>query len=141
MTRVLATISAAALLAGLACSTAQCQQGGEVYLGGFMLLRIRSAAGGYTAEQRVNALQSRANGLLQLGAGIPKIYTMRAGKDYNVYTDRALFITVTEVDARANRTTTQKLAAIWANRLRTILPQATPEKHSLTEFVSSSTSP
>ncbi len=128
MVRILATISALILLIALTGSIAQSQQDGTVYLGGFMLLRMRTPAGGFSAEQRAAALQMRANALLQLGKGIPKVTTVRAGKDVNILTDRNLFVTVTQADARANRTTVDKLAAIWANRLRTILPQATPEK-------------
>lgn len=128
MIRILATLSALVLLVGLTCSIALSQQDGTVYLGGFMLLRMRTPAGGFSAEQRAAALQMRANALLQLGKGIPRVTTVRTGKDVNIFTDRNLFVTVTQADARANHTTTDKLAAIWASRLRTILPQATPEK-------------
>ncbi len=128
MIRILATLSALVLLVGLTASVAHSQQDGTVYLGGFMLLRMRTTAGGFSAEQRAAALQMRANALLQLGKGIPRVTTMRAGKDVNILTDRDLFVTVTESDARANRTTTDKLAAMWAHRLRAILPQATPDK-------------
>ena len=126
--RILMIVCAAALLASIASSPALCEEEGTVYLGGFMLLRIRTGAGGFSAAQRVNALQTRANALLELGKGIPKITTVRTGKDVNVYAGRSLFVTVTQADARSNRTTTDRLAAIWAQRLRTILPQATPEK-------------
>ena len=38
-------------------------------------------------------------------------------------------MTVTAADGKASSTTAVKLAGIWAQRLRTILPQATPEQH------------
>lgn len=127
--KILTIVCAAVLLVAIVSSSALCAEEDTVYLGGFMLLRIRTAAGGFSAAQRVNALQSRANNLLELGKGIPKITTVRVGKDVNIYTGRSLFITVTQADARSNHTTTDGLAATWAQRLRTILPQATPEKH------------
>lgn len=128
MKRLVAIAAVTVLLATLACSIARAQGMGEVYLGGFLLLRVRCAAGGYTVDQRVSALQMRANDLLQLGRGIAIVSVKKSGKDACIYSDADLFMTVTPADARASGTTTESLARTWAQRLRTILPQATPEK-------------
>jgi hypothetical protein len=126
--RLIAIAAVTIVLATLACSIARCEGSGEVYLGGFLLLRIRCAAGGYTVDQRVSALQMRANDLLELGKRTSAVTVKRSGADACIYADRTLFLTVTSADAQANGTTPESLANTWAQRLRTILPQATPEK-------------
>ncbi len=117
------------MLATIVSSVAQCQQCGEVWLTNFLLLRIRCAAGGCSVEQRADAIQQRANDLLALGKGIPQVTVKKTGADANIYTNKCLFMTVTAADGKAANTTAVKLANTWAQRLRTILPQATPEIH------------
>lgn len=129
MKRVLAIAVSVIMLAAIASSIAQCEQSGEVWLTNFLLLRIRCAAGGCSAVQRADAIQQRANDLLALGKGIPKVTVKKSGADANIYTNKTLFMTVTAADGKTAKTTSVKLANIWAQRLRTILPQATPEKH------------
>lgn len=124
MKRLIAIAVSTVLLATLACSVARSEQNGDIWLSGFLLLRIRTAAGGYTVDRRVNEIQIRANNLLQMGKDIPAITVSKAGKDVNIYANTTLFMTVTAADAKANSTTTQSLANTWAQRLRTILPQA-----------------
>jgi hypothetical protein len=128
MRRVVVIIVATALLAAFACPLAWSQQSGDIWLSGFLVLRIRTPAGGYSIDERVNAVQSRANNLLQLGKGVPKVVVAKAGTDAVIYAGGRLFITVTPADAKANDTTPLQLAAVWAQRLRTILPKASPEK-------------
>lgn len=112
------------LLAALVCPTAWSQATGEVYLGGFLLLRVRCAAGGYTIDERVNALQLRANNLLELGKKISDFTVRKSGKDANIYADNELFMTVTPADGAANGTTAEKQARTWTQRLRTLYPDA-----------------
>jgi hypothetical protein len=112
----------------LACSTVWPAGPGEVWLGNSLVLRVRSAAAGYTIDQRVNALQVRANDLLKAGRDIPSITVRTSGRDAVVYTGDKVFVTVTSADAQANGTTTERLASIWAGRLRTLLPRITMYK-------------
>lgn len=128
MRKCIATATAIILLAFLAGSIAWSAGAGEVWLGGHLLLRVRSAAGGYTVAQRVDALQLRANNLLQEGKTISAVTVRKSGYDANIYTDDALFMTVTTADAQANGTTPEALANIWAERIRSILPNVTPIK-------------
>ncbi len=115
------------LLAALACSIAWSDGPREVRLGNELLLRVRCAAGGYSVDERADALQSRANNLLQGGKNVRAFSVRRAGTDSNIYADDKFFMTVTPADAKANGTTSETLANIWAERLRLIYPKSTPD--------------
>ena len=128
MNRTIRLIVAVIFLTVLACSTVWPAGSGDVWLGNSLVLRVRRAAAGYTIDQRVNALQLRANDLLKAGKDIPTITVRKSGKDAMVYAGDTLFVTVTPADAQANGTTSAKLANIWAGRLRTILPGITMYK-------------
>ena len=125
MKKHIAMLVTAVLLSTLTCSIAWSEQSGNIWLGGYLLLRIRNAAGGYTIAERTNAVQMRANNLLKLdeGEGVPAITVTKSGRDASIYSNGVLFITVTPADAKANDTTTESLAAIWAQRLRTDFAQ------------------
>lgn len=128
MNRTIRLITVAIFLILPACSTVWPAGSGDVWLGNSLVLRVRSDAGGYTVAQRVDALQLRANDLLKSGKDIPTITVRKSGKDAIVYAGDTLFVTVTPADAQANGTTTEKLANIWAGRLRAILPGITMYK-------------
>ncbi|MGC8863403.1 MAG: hypothetical protein ACP5R5_11615 [Armatimonadota bacterium] len=116
------------LLTVLACSIARSEDVREVRLGDFLLLRIRCAAGGYTIDERVAALQQRANNLLKGGKEYSTFSVRKFGECANIYAEDVFFMTVTPGDAKANGTTPMKLARIWAARLRNLFPQSTPDK-------------
>jgi hypothetical protein len=116
------------LMAMLACSIAWSQDTREVRIGDYLLLRIRCGAGGYTVDERVAALQQRANNLLKGGKQYTTISVRKSGTDANIYADNTFFMTVTPADAQANSTTTEKLANIWAQRLRVRFARSTPDK-------------
>ena len=82
------------LLATLACSFAWSEGTQEVRLGDYLLLRVRCPAGGYTIDERVNALQLRANNLLKGGKEYSAFTVRKAGKDCNIYVDDTFFMTV-----------------------------------------------
>ena len=125
---LVALVALVATMAMLFCPVVWAADTGQVWLGNSLVLRVRNDAGGYTAAQRVNALQLRANGLLQDGKNLPKITVRKTGKDSSIYTDNALFMTVTSADGRANGATSAKLAGVWAARLRAALPGVTMYK-------------
>ncbi len=110
------------------CSVAWSEGTREVRLGDFLLLRVRCAAGGYTIDERVNALQLRANDLLRAKKTTITCSVRMSGADANIYTDDKFFMTVTPADGKANGTTAEKLANTWAQRLRTVFPKSTPDK-------------
>ena len=114
------------LLTVLACSTAWSQDAREVWIGGYLLLRVRCPAGGYSIAERVAALQERANILLGTNKPTMKFSVKKFGTDANIYADATLFMTVTPADAKTNGTTSAKLADVWAARLRDLYPKAIP---------------
>jgi hypothetical protein len=125
---MVAVATLVAIMALLVCSTVWAQDNRQVWLGNSLLLRVRTAAGGYTIEQRVEAIQRRANALLEKGMSIPKVAVRKSGASANIYAGNTLFMTVTPADGRTNGTTSMKLANIWAGRLRDILPRITMDK-------------
>lgn len=116
------------LLTALACSVAWSQTARDVKIGSFLLLRVRVPAGGYSINERAVALQNRANDLLKGGKQSIGVSVKPAGHDVNIYADGHFFMTVGPGDAKANRTTPEKLAKMWAERIRVIYLQATPNK-------------
>jgi hypothetical protein len=112
----------------LLCSTVLAADSSQVWLGNSLVLRIRNDAGGFTAAQRVNALQLRSNLLLQDGNNLPNFTVRKSGADSDIYANNSFFMTVTPADGRANGTTSFMLANIWAGRLRSILPGVTMYK-------------
>ena len=116
------------LIAMLACSIAWSQDAREVRIGDYLLLRVRCGAGGYTADERVAALQQRANNLLKGGKQYATFSVRKSGTDANIYADNVFFITVTPADAKANSTTVENLANTWAARLRSRFAKSTPEE-------------
>ena len=119
---------ASLVLAMLPGSVASLAASGDIWLADFYLFRVRTAAGGYTIDQRADALQIRANDLLQVERQIPPVTLGKAGSDVNIYAGCKLFVTVTTADAIANDTTVDHLAKMWAQRLRMTLPLAAAYK-------------
>lgn len=128
MIKLLATLLITILLATLICSVAQCAQG-DIWLAGYLYITLKTPGNAKVFQQRVDTVQLRANDLLQLSATLPKITVKKAGVNYNICTDGKVFITVTPADAKAARTTSAKLSNQWAQRLRVVLPKATPIQH------------
>ncbi len=124
MSKLVLTIVAAMLLVAVLSSTAAAQQAREIWMSSYMLLRIRNGAAGYSLDRRADEIQIRANNLLQLGTPVSSFTVRKAGNDANIYADSELFLTVTPADAAANGTTVMGLARKWAQRLRTIYPDA-----------------
>lgn len=99
----------------------------EVTMADYVLLRIRCASGGMTAEQRAAHIQRRANDLLvQGGIDLSTVRVIRVGADYAIYAAGKLLITAGQCDARVNKTTPRGLANTWATRLKDIYPKALP---------------
>lgn len=128
MRRHITITVATILLAAVACSVSWSEGTQEVRIGSYLLLRVRCPAGGYSIDERVAALQQRANDLLQTKR-TPMAFSVRmSGADANIYSDEKFFMTVTSADGNANGTSARKLANIWAERLRYMFPNSIPEK-------------
>ena len=128
MKKSITMIVASILLTLLACSIAWSEDVREVRIGDYLLLRIRCPAGGFSVDERVAALQQRANNLLKGGKEYSTFSVRTSGTDANIYAEDVFFMTVTPADAKANGTTAEKLANIWAERLRVRFAKSTPDK-------------
>ena len=128
MNRTIAVVAAVAILMALAV-TQTCAAVQDVYMADFLLLRIRCPAGGFTAQQRADAVEMRVNNLLRLGGfDLSTIEVRKSGDDMVLYANGQLLVTVDPCTALANNTTPEQLAEVWAQRLRTIYPQVVPKK-------------
>ena len=95
-----------------------------IRLDGKALMRFRSAAGGYTAVQRCDMVQSRlvtASSGLDYGS-LTSVTTAAVGGDSVIYLAGQQLVTVTRADARANGSESAvDLANSWATNLRQAL--------------------
>lgn len=128
MKRLTATLLITVLLAGVTCSLAYSAPG-DIWLAGYLLLTLRTPTEAKAFQARVDTVQLRANGLLDLSDTLPKVEVRKKCGTTCICADNKVFLTVTPADARCCGKTVDKLAAFWAQRLRTILPDATPIKH------------
>jgi hypothetical protein len=101
-------------------------------LGGQVVMRIRIGAGGYSPQQRADAVRARLAPILGFAGLKPadvSVRQTRPGQDAAIYVRNSLLITVDRSLAGANGTTPEGLARVWADRLRTVLPHvaARPE--------------
>ena len=128
MRRTIAVAMAAAVLT-MMVSSGCFAAAVDVMMADFLLLRMRCPAGGYTVEERASEVEARANILLVLdGFDLSTIRVETVGADTVLYAGGRLLVTVDECTARANDTTPQRLADLWAERLRKIYPQVVPKK-------------
>lgn len=128
MKKLIATLLITVLLGILTCSLAY-SASGDIWLAGYHLLTLKTPDNAKAFEKRVDTVQLRANDLLALNDKLPKISVRKYRGETSIFTDNKIFLTVTKADARVSGKTIAKLASYWAQRLRTILPDATPIKH------------
>jgi len=100
---------------------------GEITYSGNLLFRIRTAAGGYTAAQRAEAVKERLVPILSMQELHPseiRVVQEKPKLDAAIYVRDRLLITVDPDMARANGNGDPlDLANVWAERVRRILPQ------------------
>ncbi len=128
MRKLITILLITVLLATLTCSIAQAASG-DIWLAGYLLLRLKTPSDEKAFQQRVDTVQMRANELLEYSSELPKVEVKKSGGKVSIWAGKKIFLTVTADDARADKTTVDKLAHTWAQRLREILPKATPVKH------------
>jgi hypothetical protein len=99
-------------------------------LGGVTVLQFRVASGGFTPEQRASKLQDRVVEILshpELGPKDVRVVPGKGGHSATITVGPLLFVTVTEADARATRSTPEKLAATWTENFRKGYEAAQPK--------------
>ena len=98
-----------------------------IVVAGVVVLRVRTAAGGFSIAERARVIRSRiALALTSEDLTPANVYVAPAGSELGIRAGRVLLVTVTEADARANETTTPALAVSWLAALRKTLPAAGP---------------
>ncbi|HEY3247540.1 MAG TPA: hypothetical protein VGK88_04515 [bacterium] len=93
-------------------------------------LRIRVSAPGMTVQQRIDTVYQRivaAWAKERITAG--NVMLRQTGTTWSIYAGGTLIITVQQVDAQANGTTTAALAQAWHARLRDLLPRCRPDQN------------
>ncbi len=98
----------------------------DVELGGMMILRVRAAAGGQTAQERADLLTSRLTDLLGFPGIVPADVTVYAppGQPPAVYALGRRVLTVdAATTAAAGGGVPLMLATRWARRLQQVLPR------------------
>jgi hypothetical protein len=100
---------------------------GEITFSGKLLFRIRTAAGGYTPQQRAEEVKERLIPILSMQELLPdeiRVVQEKPKGDAAIYVRDRLLITVDPAMARANGNGDPlDLANVWAERVRHILPQ------------------
>jgi hypothetical protein len=102
----------------------------RVTLGDVTVLQFRVGSGGFTPEQRASKLQDRVVEILSrpdLGPKDVRVTPGKGGRSATITVGPLLFVTVTEADARATRSTPEKLAATWAANFRKGYEAAQPK--------------
>lgn len=103
-------------------------QPAEIVAGGIVILRLRVTVAGMTPAQRGGILYERLNQIISDRSIQPAdVKAVKKGNDWLVMAGPRLFVTVTEGEAKANKTQPMKLAEVWASNLRIALPLARPE--------------
>ncbi|MBV9851829.1 MAG: hypothetical protein JO250_19350 [Armatimonadetes bacterium] len=98
-----------------------------ISLAGQVVMRIRTGAGGYTAEQRADAVRTRLTPILSLqnlSANDVTVQTLNPNQS-NILVRGHLLLTVDRTLARANGMRPAQLAQAWAANLRQTIPQVT----------------
>jgi hypothetical protein len=122
--KMLATIVAVGFTSVRLVASAKGPSEGDVVIGGEMVLRLRVGAGTMSAGDRADAIQARlVKFLSDPDLQSKDIITSASGRDHAIKIKQDLLVTVTQQDARANKTTPQKLAESWVAHLRKVLPK------------------
>jgi hypothetical protein len=130
MKQVMAIPTIAVLLALLALPAlsairAIAHPSGKMIIGNQVVLKIRSAAGGMSIQQRVDQITTRLNRRLGSREFDPRFITVRRyGGEYSVMHKDSLIVTADSETAALNQTSSEKLANQWAANLRRVIPMA-----------------
>lgn len=100
---------------------------GDVVVGGILVLRIRTEAGGLSAAERAVIVEQRITDALSKAQFSPEtVVVRRVNGDPAIFVGSTLIVTVDVNHARLNGTRPELLAEMWARNLRVALPKAVP---------------
>ena len=93
------------------------------------VLRIRVAVGGVGPRQRVEILDQRLTDILSAAEapiGVADIEMEVHGNTVTITVLGELLVTVSQADADANKTTTERLGKVWLSNIRKTVPLLSP---------------
>ena len=98
-----------------------------ISLAGQVVMRIRTGAAGYTAEQRADAVRTRLTPILSMQGLTAHDVTVQTLSPHqsNILVRGHLLLTVDQTLAHANGQRPTQLAQAWAASLRETIPQVT----------------
>jgi len=97
---------------------------GDITVGGDLLLRVRSSAGGFTVRERTDRIYERLMTVIGEPQVMPdEVIVKKASPDYAVFVRNRMIVTIDARTARANGTTPYKLGQVWLKSLRKQMPQ------------------
>ncbi len=94
---------------------------GEVVMGETVLLRIRTAAGGYSSAQRAVIVADRLQQIIGSGVQPGEVYAGMVDGSAAVLAGGELIVTADRAHARINGTTPGQLATTWASNIASAL--------------------
>ena len=117
-TLVCAAATAFAVEAAARTRTWGDREEGEVLVNDAVVMRIRSAAGGYSATQRAELVAARLNGAFVAGEGWQDFHVGTVNNEEAVVTEQGrLIVTADRFHAQVNGTTPTMLARAWETNL------------------------
>jgi hypothetical protein len=100
---------------------------GEIVIANQVVLRIRTGARDVSAAERTRIVTRRVVDVLSYeDTQHPDVRIVKTGVDRAIHVGKTLLVTVQESDAKANLTTPEALARVWAANVARELPHATP---------------
>ncbi|MHB0999681.1 MAG: hypothetical protein ACYC27_10595 [Armatimonadota bacterium] len=109
----------------MAVSPVNAAADGDVVIAQEVVIRVRVPAGGMTVRQRADVITARINNLLSSHlVDQADIRTGKSGSEYAVWIGDTVIVTVDKATAAISKTTPMKLADIWADNLRRVIPGA-----------------
>ncbi len=93
------------------------------------VLRIRVPVGQMSPRQRVELLDQRLTDILskaETAIGVADIEMATRGKTVSITVLGELLVTVSQADAEANGTTTERLGKMWLSNIRKTVPLLSP---------------
>ena len=99
-----------------------------VWMGGYVLFRMRCSAGGLTPQQRADIIQERVNALIGWDGFDTRTVITKSlpGGSAAIYANNKILVEIDKKTAALNGETPLQLANSWAKNVKTIYPKACP---------------
>ncbi len=99
-----------------------------VWMGGYILFRMRCSAGGLTPQQRADVIQERVNALIGWDGFDTRTVVTKSlpGGSAAVYANNKILVEIDKRTAALNGETPLQLANSWAKNVKMIYPKACP---------------